>query len=528
MGLFDFFKKKTKDEPLTEENKEGVIELDGIEVESSQSDTVDFVLEVEDGLNDVAGVNQAVGKAMGAEEIHIHRANEDTLYQETKQIEKDAKNEVEIEVTLPDGETFATEDEAEGIAFVEELSSLAEEMVEKPSGEEEILITTAEGDCFVEETTEEAEAFVNELAEAVADFVEETLGEEKGSLEEKIPEEETPEETDEVASYEEPNQEESTEEVTALDEPAQEEKKLGFFAKLKAGLDKTRKNIMGGVDAVLGGFTKIDEDLFEELEEALIMADIGVQTTMTIVENLRKRVKREHATDPSLIKGMLADEITAILSDGIQEEESLPNPSVMLVIGVNGVGKTTTIGKLASRYKAEGRSVLLAAADTFRAAAIDQLEVWGQRSNIEVIKQGENSDPAAVVYDAVHAARSQNCDLLICDTAGRLHNKKNLMEELRKIAKVIEREHPNAHKEVYLVLDATTGQNALQQAKVFQEVADITGIILTKLDGTAKGGIVVAIKSELQIPVRYIGVGESIQDLQKFDAREFARALFGH
>ncbi|WP_334307197.1 signal recognition particle-docking protein FtsY [Anaerotignum sp.] len=310
-------------------------------------------------------------------------------------------------------------------------------------------------------------------------------------------------------------------------EPQPEEKKLGFFAKLKAGLDKTRKNIMGGVDAVLGGFTKIDEDLFEELEEALIMADMGVQTTMNIVENLRKRVKKEHATDPSLIKGMLADEITAILSEGVQEEECLPNPSVILVIGVNGVGKTTTIGKLASRYKAEGRSVLLAAADTFRAAAIDQLEVWGQRSQIEVIKHEENSDPAAVVFDAVHAAREQKCDLLICDTAGRLHNKKNLMEELRKIGKVIEREHPQAHKEVYLVLDSTTGQNALQQAKLFQEVADITGIVLTKLDGTAKGGIVVAIKSELQIPVRYIGVGESINDLQKFDAREFAKALFG-
>jgi fused signal recognition particle receptor len=267
--------------------------------------------------------------------------------------------------------------------------------------------------------------------------------------------------------------------------------------------------------------------LFEELEEALIMADMGVQTTMIIVDNLRKRVKREHTTDPSLIKGMLADEITAILSEGVQEEESLPNPSVILVIGVNGVGKTTTIGKLASRYKTEGRSVLLAAADTFRAAAIDQLEVWGQRSGIEVIKQEENSDPAAVVFDAVHAAKNQKCDLLICDTAGRLHNKKNLMEELRKIGKVIEREHPNAHKEVYLVLDATTGQNALQQAKLFQEVAEITGIILTKLDGTAKGGIVVAIKSELQIPVRYIGVGESINDLQKFDAREFAKALFG-
>ncbi len=527
MGLFDFFKKKTKDEPLAEENKEGLIELDGIEVETPQQDTDDFLLEVEDGEDKSAAVDQAVGKAMGAEEIQIYRASDDTLYQEGKN-RADAEDEIEIEITLEDGETFEVEDEAEGIAFVEELSELAAEMADKPSGEEEILITTAEGDCFVEADTDDTEAFMNELTEAVTDFVEEAVQEENESIEEVQDEEEMPEaeEVQEEALQVAPLEEE-LEEATSIDEPAQEEKKIGFFAKLKAGLDKTRKNIMGGVDAVLGGFTKIDEDLFEELEEALIMADMGVQTTMNIVENLRKRVKKEHATDPALIKGMLADEITAILSEGVQEEETLPDPSVILVIGVNGVGKTTTIGKLASRYKSEGRSVLLAAADTFRAAAIDQLEVWGQRSDIEVIKQEENSDPAAVVYDAVHAARNKNCDLLICDTAGRLHNKKNLMEELRKIAKVIEREHPNAHKEVYLVLDATTGQNALQQAKVFQEVADITGIILTKLDGTAKGGIVVAIKSELQIPVRYIGVGEGIQDLQKFDAREFARALFG-
>ncbi|NCC15493.1 MAG: signal recognition particle-docking protein FtsY [Clostridia bacterium] len=489
MGLFDFLKKKTKEESLWEETKDGVIELGGIEVETPQNETEEFVLEVEEGIDKTAAVNQAVGKAMGAENIHIFRGNADTLYQETEQTGDTAEDEVEIEITSTDGETFVLENAEEGIAFIEELSDLASGMLEKPDGDEEVLITTADGDCFVEETAEDAEIFMEELTDFVANALQE--------------------------------------EVPVVAEPEQEEKKMGFFAKLKAGLDKTRKNIMGGVDAVLGGFTKIDEDLFEELEEALIMADMGVQTAMNIVENLRKRVKREHTTDPSLIKGMLADEITAILLEGVQEEESLPSPSVVLVIGVNGVGKTTTIGKLASRYKAEGRSVLLAAADTFRAAAIDQLEVWGQRSGIEVIKQEENSDPAAVVFDAVHAAKNQKTDLLICDTAGRLHNKKNLMEELRKIAKVIEREHPNAHKEIYLVLDATTGQNALQQAKLFQEVADITGIILTKLDGTAKGGIVVAIKSELQIPVRFIGIGESINDLQRFDAREFAKALFG-
>lgn len=506
MGLFDFLKKNAKSEPLVEEKKEGVVELDGIEVEILQDETTDFRLE---------------------------DAYEDQDYDD----EEDAfQDEEQIEIILSDGEAFATKDEEEGIAFVEELSNLAEAMVNQPNGEEEILVTTADGDCFVEETEEEAEAFLDQLTEAVSDFVTEEL-QQKEELEAsddvtlQAYMKEIVEETDELIEEkveQEVEQKDITEDAhLSYEEPAQEEKKVGFFAKLKEGLGKTRKNIMGGVDAVLGGFTKIDDDLFEELEEALIMADIGVQTTMVIVENLRKRVKREHATDPSLIKGMLADEITTILSDGIQEKEILPNPSVILVIGVNGVGKTTTIGKLASKYKTEGRSVLLAAADTFRAAAIDQLEVWGQRSGIEVIKQGENSDPASVVYDAVHAARTQNCELLICDTAGRLHNKKNLMEELRKIAKVIDREHPNAHKEVYLVLDATTGQNALQQAKVFQEVADITGIILTKLDGTAKGGIVVAIKNELKIPVRYVGVGESIQDLQAFDASEFARALFG-
>ncbi len=302
--------------------------------------------------------------------------------------------------------------------------------------------------------------------------------------------------------------------------------KKGFFARLKEGLGKTRKNILGSVDSVLGAFTKIDEDLFEELEEALIMADLGVQTTMDICDNLRKRVKKEGVTDPSHIKTMLSEEISGILLDGCESELELETPSVVLVIGVNGVGKTTTIGKIASLYKREGKTVMLAAADTFRAAAIDQLAIWGERCGVDVIKHEENSDPAAVVFDAVNAAKSRKTDILICDTAGRLHNKKNLMEELKKISKVIEREYPHAHKEVFLVLDATTGQNALQQAKLFKEAADITGIVLTKLDGTAKGGIVVAIKSELKIPVRFIGVGEGIDDLQKFDAESFSKALF--
>ena len=342
------------------------------------------------------------------------------------------------------------------------------------------------------------------------------------NIEQQSEQQEMTEQTEQIEQIE---QAEQTEQQQNTEENKQSKK--GFFAKLKEGLDKTRKNIMGGVDNVLGAFTKIDEDLFEELEEALIMADLGVETTMNIIENLRKRVKKEHIVDPQAIRGMLIEEITAILEEDAQEEKELPSPTVMLVIGVNGVGKTTTIGKLAYNFKEQGKSVLLGAADTFRAAAIEQLEVWGQRADIDVIKHQQNSDPAAVVFDAVNAAKNRKADLLICDTAGRLHNKKNLMEELKKIAKVIDREYPEAHKEVYIVLDATTGQNAMQQAKVFQEAADITGIILTKLDGTAKGGIVIAIKSELKLPVKYIGVGEGIKDLQKFDAKQFAKALFG-
>lgn len=303
------------------------------------------------------------------------------------------------------------------------------------------------------------------------------------------------------------------------------EKKKGFFTKLKEGLNKTRKNIIDSIDRVLGSFTKIDEELFEELEESLIMADIGVETTDRIVNSLREHVKRERVTEPIQIKQILIDEITQILEEG-ETKLDMPSPVIILVIGVNGVGKTTSIGKLANKYKNEGKKVLLAAADTFRAAAIDQLEIWGQRSNIDVIKHQENSDPAAVVYDAIQAAKSRKVDILICDTAGRLHNKKNLMEELRKISKIINREYPDAHKETFLVIDGTTGQNALQQVKVFKEITEITGIIITKLDGTAKGGIIIAIKSELKIPVRYIGVGEKIEDLQEFNASDFSKALF--
>ena len=502
MGFFDFLKKKPQEQLVVEQTEEkDVVEIAGIEVNTTPEKEEDIVLNVNENLGTTTAINQAVHEVMDEEEIEFHEKAGGTLYQENDDIAA-AEEEPEVEIELTTEETVVPED-AE--AFTEELTELVEEGLEAAAeSERELQVETAE-EKFVEETDAEGQQFVEELA----DFVAEELEAEQ--------EEEAVEET-----AAEP---EAVPEEAPVQEPVKEKK--GFFARLKEGLDKTRKNILGGVDTVLGSFTKIDEDLFEELEEALIMADMGVQTTMDIVENLRQRVKKERATDPAVIKDMLIDEITAILQDGVEEEENLPSPTVMLVIGVNGVGKTTTIGKLSHNFKNEGKSVLLAAADTFRAAAIDQLEVWGQRAGIEVIKHEENADPAAVVFDAVHAARNRKTDLLICDTAGRLHNKKNLMEELRKISRVIEREYPAAHKETYLVLDATTGQNALQQAKVFMEVADITGIILTKLDGTAKGGIVVAIKSELKIPVRYIGVGEGIEDLQKFHAEDFAKALFG-
>ena len=305
-----------------------------------------------------------------------------------------------------------------------------------------------------------------------------------------------------------------------------EDKKKGFFSRLVEGLNKTRENIVSGIDSIFSGFSAIDDDFFEELEETLIMGDIGIQTTMTIMEDLRKKVKEQHIKDPSQCKQLLIDSIRSQMDLGENAYEFENRQSVVLVIGVNGVGKTTSVGKLAGQLKDEGKKVVLAAADTFRAAAIEQLTEWANRAGVEIIAQQEGSDPAAVIYDAVAAAKSRKADVLICDTAGRLHNKKNLMEELRKINRIIEKEYPDAYRETLVVLDGTTGQNALVQAKQFMEVADITGIILTKLDGTAKGGIAVAIQAELGLPVKYVGVGEKIDDLQKFNSTDFVNALF--
>ena len=300
---------------------------------------------------------------------------------------------------------------------------------------------------------------------------------------------------------------------------------MGFFNKIAQGLKKTRDSMMGKVDALLNSFTKIDEEFFEELEENLIMADVGAVTSARICDNLRKKVKEQGLSDAAEVKAAMKDIISEMLS-GDEELNLSTKPTVILVIGVNGVGKTTTIGKLANNLKNEGKKVLLAAADTFRAAAIDQLQIWADRAGVDLVKHDEGSDPAAVVFDAVNAGKARGCDVVICDTAGRLHNKKNLMDELAKISRVVDREAPGSAKEVLLVLDATTGQNALNQAKLFQEAAGLTGIILTKLDGTARGGVVIGIKEELNIPVKYIGVGEQIDDLRPFNSKDFVNALF--
>ena len=299
-----------------------------------------------------------------------------------------------------------------------------------------------------------------------------------------------------------------------------------FFKRLVSGLSKTRDNIVSGMDSIFHGFTKIDEDFYEELEEVLIMGDLGVQATYDILEDLREKVKERHIKEPLECRQLLIDSIKEQMDVGETAYEFEEKTSVVMVIGVNGVGKTTTIGKLAGKLRAQGKKVVLAAADTFRAAAGEQLKEWANRAQAELIGGQEGSDPAAVVYDAVAAAKARHADVLLCDMAGRLHNKKNLMEELKKMNRIIDREFPEAFRETLVVLDATTGQNALQQAKEFNEVADITGIILTKMDGTAKGGIAVAIQAELGIPVKYIGVGETIDDLQKFDADTFVNALF--
>ena len=341
---------------------------------------------------------------------------------------------------------------------------------------------------------------------------------------------EVKEEIEENFNTEEIKEEIEAENSSELDNdeaPNEDKGKVNFFKKLMSGLDKTRKEVGIKINTVMGNYVKIDDDMLEDLEDILISADVGMDTTMKLIDNLRETIIKEKINDPSKVKDILKSETKKLMNEELNKGISDISPSIILVVGVNGVGKTTTIGKLAKRYKDEGKSVLIAAADTFRAAAIDQLKEWGSRVNVDIISHSEGQDPAAVVFDAITAAKSRNADILIVDTAGRLHNKANLMKELEKINRIIDKKYPEAYRETLLVLDATTGQNAMNQAKTFKEAVNITGIALTKLDGTAKGGVVIALQSELQIPIKLVGVGEGIYDLQDFNLDNFLQGIFG-
>jgi len=414
--------------------------------------------------------------------------------------------------------------------------------------EKEIEKKDAEEEIEVEDSVDNLE----NLEETIFSGLEEEVIDKVEDVEEKNEESVNNEGTEEIENFEKievemdsngkevenisnnDSQEEIIEELENYDEieskeiEDKEDKKVNLFERLKQGLTKAKQGITDRIDEVLKSYTKIDEELLEDLEEILITADVGVNTTMDIIERLRDKIKQKGITEPIKVR----EELKSIVEDILTNENSTldiePVPCIILMVGVNGVGKTTTIGKLANRYKKDGKKVLLAAADTFRAAATEQLEIWANRTNVDIIKHQEGADPGAVVFDAIKAAKARKTDVLICDTAGRLHNKANLMNELGKVFKIVDREFPEAKREVLLVVDATTGQNAVVQAKTFKEVADITGIVLTKLDGTAKGGVVLAVKSEVDVPVKLIGVGESVEDLQDFNAKSFSDALFGN
>lgn len=409
----------------------------------------------------------------------------------------------------------------------------------KDKGKEEI----DEKDDQISEEMEEAGEMVQDLKESTEEIKEkmdenlEDLKEEGEELREKTEEieegvesfrDEAREKLEESKEELEDLKEDLVEEIEEAEEELEEKKKLSFFDKLKEGLTKTRDGFTDKIDGILKSYKKIDEELFEDLEEVLVTADVGVSTTMILIDNLRERVREEKTTDPNEVKELLKDEIKKImLSSQLDNKLNIePSPSVILVVGVNGVGKTTTIGKMANNFKKDGKKVLIAAGDTFRAAAIEQLEEWGNRAGVDIISHKEGADPAAVIFDGIQAAKARGSDILICDTAGRLHNKANLMQELNKIFRIVDREYGEATKEILLVLDATTGQNAISQAKVFKEVANITGVALTKLDGTAKGGVVIALHKEMDIPVKLVGVGEGIDDLQEFVVQDFVEALF--
>ena len=470
------------------------------------------------------------------------KAAQDELLTEEEDSEADAEDEEDEDDEEPIAVTFQPEEaESEAEEAEPETVKVEPEAVAEPETVEPEPEAVAEPETVETELEEvaEPETVETELEEVTEPETVETEPEEIAEPEtvETEPEEVAEPETEEVEPEEvaEPETEESESEeldeteaeASEPEEPQEPEKKKkkGFFEKIRDGLRKTKDSVIAKMQLVLNAFTKIDEDLFDQLEETMIMGDMGAETSIEICDQLRKRVKERGITDPKQIMGLIQE----IIGEMLGEDQTLQlqtKPSVIMVIGVNGAGKTTTIGKLCHQLKEDGKKVIVAAADTFRAAAIDQLEVWTDRAGVELVKHAEGSDPAAVVYDAIEAAKARNCDVLICDTAGRLHNKKNLMQELAKINRIIENKAAGCDKEILLVLDATTGQNAVNQARLFKEVADITGIVLTKLDGTAKGGIIVSIKNELEIPVKLIGVGEKIDDLQPFHARDFVNALF--
>ena len=426
------------------------------------------------------------------------------------------KKDKEIDENLKEDQQVETQ-EAQAEPVAEEIPELEEELEEAADSAGEL----------------QAEAEV-EVAEELQSASAEEAAEPEAQMEpEEDPEDEREENPEQKEEWEEEREEAQEPQAAEPEAPAK-----GFFARLREGLSKTTQSFTSKLDNLFKGYKTIDEDIYEELEEILITADVGFETTMRITEELRKRERENKIEEVEKLQEELEDIIEGILvvKDEYSEAQagseetakvSAKKPRIMVVVGVNGVGKTTSIGKLASQLKNEGNSVMLAAADTFRAAASEQLTIWAQRADVPIVKHGEGADPSAVIFDAIKSAKANNADVLICDTAGRLHNKANLMNELAKIFKIISREYPEAEKEVLLVIDATTGQNAINQAKVFKEAAPLTGLILTKLDGTAKGGVVLGIISELSLPIKYIGVGEKIDDLQKFDARSFARALFG-
>ena len=569
-GLFGWMKRKQADEPEREEQivePEPETDTDDVAAQmlaereaARQAETEQWREEAEaeiaaDQVEAAALAAKAAQDELLTEEEDSEAENEEDEEEPIVVTFQPEEADSEAEETEPEevAEPETVESELEEVAEPETVETEPEEVTEPEIVESELEEVTEPETVETElEEVTELETVESELEEVAEPETEESESEEVAEPEteesesEEVAEPETvetePEEVTELETVETESEEvaepeaeaseseeldETEAEASEPEEPQEPEKKKkkGFFEKIRDGLRKTKDSVIAKMQLVLNAFTKIDEDLFDQLEETMIMGDMGAETSIEICDQLRKRVKERGITDPKQIMGLIQE----IIGEMLGEDQTLQlqtKPSVIMVIGVNGAGKTTTIGKLCHQLKEDGKKVIVAAADTFRAAAIDQLEVWTDRAGVELVKHAEGSDPAAIVYDAIEAAKARNCDVLICDTAGRLHNKKNLMQELAKINRIIENKAAGCDKEILLVLDATTGQNAVNQARLFKEVADITGIVLTKLDGTAKGGIIVSIKNELEIPVKLIGVGEKIDDLQPFHARDFVNALF--